>query len=201
MQLDHQALGSWQANCYVLALPDNRCVVFDPGAEFPKVQQLIGERTVDAILLTHGHGDHIGAVQELKRATSALVYLHQNDMARAKGVTVDHAVQDGDMLRFGDVSIEVVHTPGHTDGEVSFLLPDNQAIVGDTIFEGGPGRTNNAPDFRTMLSTLHTILQWPDDTMCYPGHGSSFRLGDIRSRVEAFVARDHGDDFHGDAEW
>jgi glyoxylase-like metal-dependent hydrolase (beta-lactamase superfamily II) len=95
----------------------------------------------------------------------------------------------------------VVHTPGHTDGEVSFLLPDNQAIVGDTIFEGGPGRTNNAPDFRTMLSTLHTILQWPDDTMCYPGHGSSFRLGDIRSHVEAFVARDHGDDFHGDAEW
>lgn len=201
LQLDQCAVGSLQANCYVLRLPNNRCLVFDPGAEGDTVQQLIGGQDVLGILLTHGHHDHLGAVHDIKRATGAPVYLNHNDIARATGITVDHLIEDGDVLPFDDVSIEVVQTPGHTDGEVCFLLPNNRAVVGDTIFEGGPGRTNSAADFRTTLDTLRTVLQWPDDTVCHPGHGTSFRLGDIRSRVEAFMARDHGDDFHGDAEW
>jgi len=201
LQLDYQPVGSLQANCYVVGMSNNHCLVFDPGAEPDKVQQLIGGQEVLAVLLTHGHNDHIGAVHDLKRATSAPVYLHHNDMPRATGVTIDHAMQDGDVLEFDDVRMEVVHTPGHTDGEVCFLLPNNLAIVGDTIFAGGPGRTTDAADFRTTLATLRIILQWPDDTVCYPGHGASFRLGDIRKQVEAFVERDHGDDFHGDAEW
>jgi glyoxylase-like metal-dependent hydrolase (beta-lactamase superfamily II) len=201
LQLDQAPVGSFQANCYVASTPNNRCLVFDPGAEGNKVQQLINGRDVLAILLTHGHSDHIGAVQEIKRATGAPVYLHANDIARATGVTVDHQLNDGDVLELDGVRVEAVLTPGHTDGEVCFLLPNNVAIVGDTIFEGGPGRTNSAADFRTTLDTLRIILQWPDDTVCYPGHGTSFRLGDIRSRVEAFVARDHDDNFYGDAEW
>ena len=94
-----------------------------------------------------------------------------------------------------------MHTPGHSDGMISFLLPDNRAIVGDTIFEGGPGRTWSADGFRATLQTLRTILTWPDDTVCYPGHGNAFRLGDLRRRIEAFVERDHPADFYGDAEW
>jgi glyoxylase-like metal-dependent hydrolase (beta-lactamase superfamily II) len=74
-------------------------------------------------------------------------------------------------------------------------------IVGDTIFEGGPGKTWSDADFRTTLDTLRTqILAWPDDTICYPGHGPHFRIGDLRGAIEAFVARDHGN-FHGDATW
>jgi glyoxylase-like metal-dependent hydrolase (beta-lactamase superfamily II) len=74
-------------------------------------------------------------------------------------------------------------------------------IVGDTIFAGGPGRTGSAEAFRTTLNTLRTVVMpWPDDTVCYPGHGPSFRLGDIRLAIDAFLQKDHGD-FHGDAEW
>jgi glyoxylase-like metal-dependent hydrolase (beta-lactamase superfamily II) len=73
--------------------------------------------------------------------------------------------------------------------------------VGDTIFAGGPGRTWSAADFQTTLRVLReVILRCPDDTVCYPGHGPEFRLGDKRTAIEAFLARDHGD-FYGDASW
>jgi glyoxylase-like metal-dependent hydrolase (beta-lactamase superfamily II) len=194
-------VGALQANCYVLTLPGNRCLLFDPGAEPDKVQALIDGHDVVAILLTHGHGDHIGAVNDVKRTTDAPAYLHPADASLAKSVTADHDLRDGDTLQLNDVTIRVVHTPGHTPGQVSFLLPDNRVVVGDTIFEGGPGRTWSADDFRTTLQTLRTILEWPDDAVCYPGHGTAFRLGDIRAAVQAFVEHDHPAGFYGDAEW
>jgi glyoxylase-like metal-dependent hydrolase (beta-lactamase superfamily II) len=81
------------------------------------------------------------------------------------------------------------------------LENDRRIIVGDTIFEGGPGKTWSPEDFRTSLRTLRdVILAWPDDTICYPGHGPSFRLGDRRAGIEVFLSRDHGD-FFGDATW
>jgi glyoxylase-like metal-dependent hydrolase (beta-lactamase superfamily II) len=74
-------------------------------------------------------------------------------------------------------------------------------VVGDTIFDGGPGRTASVENFQTTLRTLReVVLRWPDDARCYPGHGPAFRLGDRRAAIAAFIARDHGD-FFGDAEW
>ena len=85
---------------------------------------------------------------------------------------------------------------------ICFVLEDDaRAIVGDTIFAGGPGRTWSAEDFKTTLRTLRdVVLAWPDDTVCYPGHGPTFRLGDLRPQIKRFIAKDHGD-FHGDATW
>jgi len=78
---------------------------------------------------------------------------------------------------------------------------DHRVIVGDTIFAGGPGHTQSAADFQTTLGTLrNVVLAWPDETICYPGHGPSFRIGDLRPAIEAFLDRDHGD-FFGDATW
>ncbi|MEM9777110.1 MAG: MBL fold metallo-hydrolase, partial [Chloroflexota bacterium] len=78
---------------------------------------------------------------------------------------------------------------------------DQRIIVGDTIFAGGPGKTWSDEGFQQTLETLkNVVLPWPDDCVCYPGHGPSFRLGDIRPQVETFIAKDHGD-FFGDAEW
>jgi glyoxylase-like metal-dependent hydrolase (beta-lactamase superfamily II) len=202
LHLVSQPVGSYQANCYVLAVPGTQqCIVFDPGAEPDTVTKLIGGRKVAAILLTHGHGDHTGAVNDIKHLTGAPVYLHRADVPLAKGIQIDHQLQDGDTLQFGGLLLHIVHTPGHTPGQVSFLLPHNRAVVGDTIFEGGPGRTKHMNDFETTLGTLRTILGWPDDTVCYPGHGAPFRLGDIRHAVQAFVEREHPAGFYGDAEW
>ncbi len=83
-----------------------------------------------------------------------------------------------------------------------FAIEDNErVIIGGAVFEGGPGKTWTVQDFQTMLQTLRgIILSWPDDTACYPGHGPSFRLGDKRAAIVAFLAKDHGD-FFGDATW
>jgi glyoxylase-like metal-dependent hydrolase (beta-lactamase superfamily II) len=81
------------------------------------------------------------------------------------------------------------------------LVHDPRIIVGDTIFDGGPGKTWSAEDFMVTLYTLRTIVMaWDDNTICYPGHGPSFRLGDRREAIEAFLNKDHGN-FFGDATW
>ena len=111
--------------------------------------------------------------------------------------------KEGDVLDFGGgVTVTVIHTPGHSDDMLCFMIEDDdRVIVGDTIFEGGPGRTWSHEDFITTLDTLrHIVLTWPDEKVLYPGHGPYFRLGDQRDAIEGFLAKDHGE-FQGDAEW
>ncbi|HEX6289456.1 MAG TPA: MBL fold metallo-hydrolase [Herpetosiphonaceae bacterium] len=196
-------VGSYQANCYLLEIPESqRCIVVDPGAEPDKILDQIGRREVAAILLTHGHHDHIGAVEAVRRATGARAAIHPADAELLGALKADESLADGATLSFDGHTLRVFHTPGHTAGQVCFMLDDGRAIVGDTIFEGGPGKTWSAEGFRTTLHTLSSVvLAWPDDTVCYPGHGTPYRLGDIRPQVEAFLARQHPARFHGDATW
>lgn len=203
LELRSVAVGSWQENCYVLYdATTNQSIVFDPGAEQKKIMSLIGDSTVTAILLTHAHGDHIGAVEPIRAATGAPVSIHAAELPLLGTIPHDTLINDGDQIQWGSHLIRAVHTPGHTPGMITFIIDDQLAIVGDTIFGGGPGRTASATDFQTTLATLRdVVLSWPDAVMCYPGHGGPFRLGDVRDRVQQFVARDHPADFQGDAEW
>jgi glyoxylase-like metal-dependent hydrolase (beta-lactamase superfamily II) len=110
------------------------------------------------------------------------------------GQAVDRALADGDTIAVGKHRLKTHHAPGHTPDQVCFSVEqDDRVIVGDAVFEGGPGQTCSLEDFQTTLDTLRrVILAWPDKTPCTPGHGGPFRLGAIRSAVEAFIARDHG---------
>jgi glyoxylase-like metal-dependent hydrolase (beta-lactamase superfamily II) len=82
------------------------------------------------------------------------------------------------------------------------MLPDGRAIVGDTIFQGGPGRTWSPEDFELTMKTMREIVfRWPDETECFPGHGPSFRIGDERPLFEAFVNRGYPSDLYGDVTW
>ena len=195
-------VGTFNENCYILSDPETeQCLVVDPGAEPERILALLGKRPVMMILLTHGHRDHIGAVNAIRDATGAQVRIHPRDAHMLGEVKADSWLHDGDALPFGQHSVRILHTPGHTPGQVSLLI-GRHALVGDTIFEGGPGRTWCPDDFRLTLATLRgQVLSWPDDTICYPGHGSSFRLGDIRPQVEQFLARQRDFHFSGDAEW
>ncbi len=203
LSLDSVSCGPLQANCYVLTCPtSSQSIVIDPGTEPDKVLALIGDRQVTAILLTHGHADHVGAAGDVRAATGAPICIHPNDAHMLGQLSVDRWLSHGDTLMLGEHLLKVVHTPGHTSGQVSLLVPDEHAFVGDTIFEGGPGKTWRPEDFRTTLDTLkHAVLTWPDSMICYPGHGSPFRLGDIRAAITGFVTRQHRDDFYGDARW
>jgi glyoxylase-like metal-dependent hydrolase (beta-lactamase superfamily II) len=191
-------------NTYALiCLNSNQSVLIDPGDDPETLQEMLGDSQPVAILLTHTHVDHIGALPEMREALDVPVM--GNDGPHEPGgkdIQADRWLRDGDTVAVGEHTLRAVYAPGHIGDQICFVLADdNRVIVGDTIFEGGPGRTWTSEGFKTTLETLrNVVLPWPDDTVCYPGHGPHFRLGDRRAEIEAFLAKDHGD-FFGDATW
>jgi glyoxylase-like metal-dependent hydrolase (beta-lactamase superfamily II) len=190
-------------NTYALLCPSTgQSVLFDPGAD-PKTleEMLAGSRPV-AILLTHTHPDHVGALAEMRERLNVPLMAHAGPHDNGLRLNADRHLDTGDTVVVGNHSLRVYYAPGHIDDQICFVLEDDhRVIVGDTIFEGGPGKTWSAASFRTTLQTLeNVVLPWPDETVCYPGHGPYFRLGDKRAAIKSFLATDHGD-FYGDATW
>ncbi len=203
LELRSQTVGVLATNAYVLVCPETRhSVLIDPAAEPSVLQQLLHDTTPVALLLTHSHADHIGALRELRERLRVPLLAHGGPHVRGATIHDDRALGDGERVAVGNHELIVRYTPGHTEDMLCFLLADDhRAIVGDTIFDGGPGKTDTPEDFGVTLYTLRTVvLSWHDDTICYPGHGPAFRLGDRRAAIESFLDKDHGN-FCGDASW
>ncbi|MDJ0757188.1 MAG: MBL fold metallo-hydrolase [Ardenticatenaceae bacterium] len=203
LRLETRQVGPWGMNTYALICPDTReSVLFDPGDDPDTLQEMLVDTNPIAILLTHSHFDHVNALSEMKNRLQVPVMAHPGE--HAEPITADRWLNDGDSVTVGHHTLRVFYAPGHIDDQICFAIEtegDHRIVVGDTIFDGGPGRTWSPEGFQITLKTLRqVVLPWPDDTHCYPGHGPDFRLGDRRAEIEAFLARDHGD-FYGDATW
>ena len=197
-------VGSFQQNCRIVKDPDSGDgVIVDPGDEAPKIlaaAEASGAR-ITHVLATHAHLDHVGAVAEVKRALDVPFALHQGDfplleqlpahgkMFGVHGLEVPEVeidLADVTSIPLGAQQIEVVHTPGHTPGGVTFLY-GNEGFFGDSLFRMSVGRTDLGGDAAVYAQTLrNVILGMPDETIVYCGHGPDTTIG-IERRENPFL--------------
>ena len=187
-------LGAYQTNCYlVYDETAATCVVIDPGYEAETVlleAKRLG-KTVEAILLTHGHFDHVGAVKDLVAETGCKVYLCENDLAMPTQLTAGPLYYtdlygEGDTVALAGLSFKVLHTPGHTPGSVCLQCEDT-IFSGDTLFWGSCGRTDlPGGSWATIQKSLKRLAALPGDFKVCPGHGDSTRL-DFERKMNPYM--------------
>ncbi len=200
--LIQNAVGPWPMNTYAIICETTRTsAIIDPGANPDIILASVKGTHVDKILLTHGHMDHVQALDAVKSATGAPVYLHPADAEKFE-LSYDHPLEGDESIVVGNFVLQTIHTPGHTPGQICFNLCDGRIIVGDTIFVGGPGKTWSPKDFVTTMRTIQEIVfAWSDDSQFFPGHGPSGKIGVERPAFEAFAARGWSDYTYGDVAW
>ena len=184
LKIDTLPLGDYQTNCYILRnAHSSQCLVIDPGYEPEIILSFLVEKrlTLEAVLLTHCHFDHVGAVRELAAETSCKVYLCQKDLALPPMLTAGQlyytdTYAEGDRLNLAGIPVTVLETPGHTPGSVCLLMEDH-LFVGDTLFAGSCGRTDlPGGDSRAMRDSLRRLAALPENYRVYPGHGHGTTL-------------------------
>jgi glyoxylase-like metal-dependent hydrolase (beta-lactamase superfamily II) len=184
------------ANCYIIGCESTKsAAVIDPGDEADRILKELAKDslTLKYIINTHGHFDHVGGNYDLKKASGADIVIHPADeamladlvrTAAAFGLSAqnspapDRTVHEGDTISFGEISLRVIDTPGHSPGGIS-LHTDNMVFVGDTLFAGSIGRTDlPGGDFQTLISSIKTkLFPLGDDTKVYTGHGPATSIG------------------------
>ena len=191
-------VGPVQENCYLVRVDgSDHAVIIDPGEEAPRLLEAIRSQglTLDAILLTHTHFDHVGAVAPLARATGAPVYCPELEVAVLQDVMAfvpwpgfgpfeswdpEHTVQGGETLTLAGLTFDVVFTPGHSPGHVTYAVRDEKALLsGDVLFQNSVGRVDlPGGDWPTLARSIATLLdRYDDDTAVYPGHMGVTTLG------------------------
>lgn len=149
--------------------------VVDPSSDSADILAFAEENglSIDLIFATHGHGDHVGGVSALVQKTGAKVVVHKGDAPglERSGIPTDKIVEDGDIVKMGDIEVKIIHTPGHTPGSMC-LLAEGKLITGDTLFVGDCGRSDlPGGSAEQLYNSLHQKLKvLPDETEVYPGH-------------------------------
>jgi hydroxyacylglutathione hydrolase len=195
-------VGPFQENTFLLSRDgSDRAVLIDPGDEADLLLGGIEQEgvTLDAILVTHTDVDHVGAVAPVAKATGAPVYCPKLEVARLadimahvpmpdigpyEGYEADETVEGGERLELAGFDIDVVFTPGHTEGHVTYGFPDEKVIAsGDVLFQSSVGRSDRPNgDHETLLRSIATLLErYPDETTVLPGHMGATTLGHERA--------------------
>lgn len=210
MVLIRLVVGQLQVNCFILADEKTRdAVVIDPGDDTGEILRIIKEKglKVKYIVNTHAHFDHVGANKAIKDATGAELLLHEADapvlatvtkQSRSFGMNTlpspqpDRLLKHGDVITAGEVSLKVLHTPGHTPGGIS-LVEQGIVFTGDSLFAGSIGRTDfPGGDLKTLLRAIKdNLMILPDDTKVFSGHGPASTIGDER-RENPFLNEQSG---------
>lgn len=182
-------VGPLEGNCFIIADETSKdCMVIDPGDEPDRIMDTINENElkVQYIICTHGHFDHVGCVGDIKEQTGADIVIHKDeieiykaarDMAAFWGFDIDPLpdpeimVQEGDVIKLGDLTFQILHTPGHSPGGIC-LYTDGIVITGDTLFAGSVGRTDfHGGDISKLRDSFRRLMSLPENTKVLSGHG------------------------------
>ncbi len=201
IQIERLELGPWGTNAYVIICRQTGdSVLVDAPADASTIMKRLQDTNPKHILLTHNHMDHIGALSELRSRLKVPLAAHVADTAGLPSPP-QMLLDDGDVVSFGEVKAEVLHTPGHTRGSLCFKI-GKYLVSGDTIFPGGPGKTTSPADLRQIIKSItDKILVLPDDTEIYPGHGDPTILKKEKNEFAVFSSRPHDPNLCGDVLW
>lgn len=191
--------GAWEVDNNVWLVGDeHEVVVIDPAHDAVAVLNAIGDRTVSAVLCTHGHNDHINAVGDVAAKTAAPVLIHPDDEAFWHAVYPDRRpdgwLTEGAEIAVAGTTLRVLSTPGHTWGSVSLYAAELAAVFGgDTLFQGGPGATGRSgSDFPTIIESIRDrLLTLPADTTVHTGHGPTTTIGTEAPNLDDWISRGH----------
>ncbi len=191
MQVEVIKVGVFQTNCY-LVYNDKEMLVIDPGASFKKIDGAISKHEnikVVAILLTHGHFDHIGAVDKLKEKYDCPIFASKGDEKMLRNIDYNNLAGfaakvesdinwiENDKLTIGSIEVEVLFTPGHSAGSVMYII-DNKLFSGDTLFRLSVGRTDlYSGNSRLLMESLQQLYNLDRNMIVYPGHEETTTVG------------------------
>jgi glyoxylase-like metal-dependent hydrolase (beta-lactamase superfamily II) len=196
LKITKVATPPFENNCYLLrCTATGETLLVDAAGDAPRLLELVGDGTLTTVVETHGHWDHVQALEEVVKATDAKVVAHPDDV-KDMPTPVDALVSDGDTVTFGKITLKVIHIVGHTPGSIGLLYdadPDAPHLwMGDCLFPGGPGNTDKDPKrFGSLMDDLESKVfdRLPDSTWVYPGHGKDTTLGAERPSVAEWRAR------------
>jgi len=201
MKIKRFALGQLWTNCYVVWDSGNDGIIVDPGGPAKNVETFVRDNAIKVhwILLTHGHSDHIGGVAEVRNLSEngVAVHIEDADCLTASGRNLsgmwgetfetgpaDKILKDKDKIQVGTMAIDVIHTPGHTQGGVCYFIKDDSDQVllsGDTLFARSIGRSDlPGGDEEELLESLKKLDAFPDELKVFPGHGPETTIGEER---------------------
>ncbi len=193
--------GTYNNNAYLLVCPQtNRSIVIDTPGEADNLIEAAKRTDVQAVLITHGHFDHLMGYQDVVPELGAPAGIGPGDIGDMPSPP-QIVIRDGDEFTAGTIKLTAIATPGHTPGSTCFVV-ESHLFTGDTLFPGGPGKSGSPESFKQLVESIKSrlfVLE-PAGTF-YPGHGADGLLKDSKNEYATFAETPHATDLHGDVTW